>query len=236
MTQKAKQYFLLLLIASIGLAFSTASKASWFGDIFQKSHSSNASIEQRVNELSGQTNIDPKVLRLALIAFKNAKQRGIDTKNIITIIDYSKPSTAKRLWVIDLRRNTVAFNTFVAHGQRSGNNTTTSFSNSSGSHASSLGVFLTGNTYVGGNGYSLTLHGLEKEFNDHAFERRVVFHGAAYVNEAIARRYGRIGRSWGCPALDQRIAPKIIDYIKRGTLVFAYYPDRRWLNRSLFLN
>ncbi len=218
----------------MALLFSASSKASWFGNMFNVTRTS-APIEQQVNELSNQSNIDPKVLRLALIAYDNAQKRGMNPKSVITIIDYSKPSTEKRLWVIDLRRRVVAFNTLVAHGQGSGNNLTTNFSNSSGSHASSLGVFLTGNTYTGGNGYSLTLHGLEKEFNDHAFERRVVFHGADYVNENIAKQYGRIGRSWGCPALDRRIASQIINYIKKGTLVFAYYPDRKWLNRSMFL-
>lgn len=233
MTQKAKQYF-VLLFTGMALMFSASSKASLVSNLFSVTRT-NSSIEQQVKELSNQSNIDPKVLRLALLAYQNAQKKGLNPKSIITIIDYSKPSTEKRLWVIDLSRHVVAFNTLVAHGQGSGNNFTTYFSNNSGSHASSIGVFLTGNTYTGGNGYSLTLHGLEKEFNDHAFERRVVFHGAEYVNENIAKRYGRIGRSWGCPALDRRIAAQVINYIKKGSLVFAYYPDRKWLNRSIFL-
>ena len=184
---------------------------------------------------SQANNIDPTVLRLGLKAYLNAHQRGLDSKQILTVIDYSKPSTEKRLWVFDLKHNRTLYNTWVSHGKNSGGINATSFSNADGSLKSSLGLFLTEEPYMGGNGYSLRLRGLEAGVNDHAYERSVVVHGAWYVNPDTIRRYGQIGRSWGCPAVDERLAKPLINTIKENTLVFAYYPDRKWLSHSNFL-
>jgi hypothetical protein len=123
----------------------------------------------------------------------------------------------------------------VAHGKGSGDNYATRFSNREGSRQSSLGLFEATTTYMGKHGYSLRLKGLEKGFNDHALQRSIVIHGAWYVTEAFAARYGRLGRSWGCPTLDPSVAKKLIDTIKGGTLVFVYYPDEDWLSGSKFL-
>lgn len=177
----------------------------------------------------------PHVFQLALDAYQKAKQQGLVQKPIVTVIDYSQPSTAKRLWVIDLLHKKVLFNTWVAHGKNSGDNLAEHFSNKLNSLASSLGVFVTGHTYSGHHGYSLTLRGLEPGINNNVTERHVVFHAAKYVNSQLIHLQGRIGRSWGCPALNPKVAPKIINAIKGGSLVFAYYPDQHWLKNSCYL-
>ena len=112
----------------------------------------------------------------------------------------------------------------------------TRFSNAAGSLMSSIGVFVTSNTYIGHNGYSLRLRGLEPGFNDNALDRDIVIHGASYVNSELARTQGRIGRSFGCPALRPTIAQALINAIRDGSLVVAYYPDKSWLNSSPFIH
>jgi hypothetical protein len=182
-------------------------------------------------------NLDPSVLELAITAYNNALKKGIPVnKKVLTVIDFSRPSNEKRLWVVDLEKRKILFHTLVAHGKYSGNNYSTNFSDIHGSLKSSIGVFLTKNTYDGHNGYSLVLAGLEKGYNEHAESRRVVMHGAPYVNEQIAHTYGRIGRSWGCPAVDIKMAKPIINTIKNGSLLVAYYPDKKWLRESKYLN
>jgi hypothetical protein len=180
------------------------------------------------------TEIESKVFKMALKAHQSAVAKGQIAKDqLLTIIDYSKPSTEKRLWVIDTKRMKVLFNTLVAHGRGTGNNMAYYFSDKSGSHQSSLGVFKTGTIYHGNHGRSLNLHGLEKGFNGNAYNRRIVIHGAHYVHEGMK---GRLGLSHGCPALSEKEAPEIINKIKGGSLVFAYYPDKTWLDQSRYLN
>ena len=185
---------------------------------------------------SGLGAIDQQVFDLALGAAKCAVQMGkIADPSTLTVIDYSRPSTTKRLWVVDLHTHELLFEELVAHGQGSGNNMATFFSNDAQTHQSSIGLFLTKNTYIGKNGYSLRLEGLEHGFNDHAMQRAIVMHGAPYVSEAIAQSQGRLGRSWGCPALRESVAHDLIDRVKQTGLVFAYYPDSKWLAASQFL-
>lgn len=179
--------------------------------------------------------INPKVLNLALKAQRKAQNMGIPRKQYLTVIDYSLPSTARRLWVLDMSRSKVVYNAHVAHGSATGDNHAKHFSDAHGSHKSSLGLFLTGATYQGKHGTSLTLHGLEKGFNGNAASRAIVMHPAGYVNEGMIKSMGRIGRSWGCPALSYNVAGPIIQTIKEGSLIFAYYPDSKWLNNSRFL-
>lgn len=196
----------------------------------------NPNIDTQVKTLKAQAqNIDTKVLRLGLVAYKNAKAQGIAKKDLLTVIDYSKPSTAKRLWVFDLKNSKTLYNTWVTHGKNSGNNRATSFSNRSGSLKSSIGLFVTDRTYFGKLGYSLKIRGLERGFNSNAYDRAIVVHGASYANADIIRRYGRLGRSWGCPAVSHRLARPIINTIKNKSIIFAYYPDRRWLAHSQYL-
>lgn len=176
------------------------------------------------------------VLQTAMRAYQKACKMGLNTQGILSIIDYSLPSTEKRLWVIDLNQNKVLDYTLVANGKGSGTKYATHFSNRPITFASSIGVYLTGNTYYGAHGYSLRLHGLEPGFNDHAYFRSIVMHSAWYVSEDFIKYHGYLGRSWGCPAISKDVARKIIGEIKDGSLLVAYYPDPKWLSQSKFLN
>jgi hypothetical protein len=179
--------------------------------------------------------MDQRVLELALNAAGCAVRSGkISNPSTLTVIDYSKPSTEKRLWVVDLKSHALLYEELVAHGQGSGQKMATQFSNDPETHRSSIGLFETGETYTGKNGYSLRLVGLDAGFNDHAFERAIVMHGAPYVSETVARKQGRLGRSWGCPAVSESVAHELIDRVKETGLVFAYYPDPKWLSSSQF--
>lgn len=179
---------------------------------------------------------NPRVLALALQARDcAASQLGQAPAPRIAVIDYSLPSTEPRLWVFDLQTNTLLFREVVAHGQGTGENMAHAFSNSDGSHQSSLGLFRTADTYQGKNGYSLRMQGLEPGTNDAALTRAIVMHGAPYVDPAQARARGRLGRSWGCPALRPEVAHQVIDSLKNGQMIFAYYPDTNWLAKSPFL-
>jgi L,D-transpeptidase catalytic domain len=167
--------------------------------------------------------LSPRALAAALDAVACARSRGVAGRgDLLTLIDYSLPSTAPRLWVLDLARGKVLFHELVAHGAGSGDNYATRFSNAPDSRQTSLGLFLTGGTYEGGNGYSLKLNGLDPGVNDLAEERKIVMHGAWYVSADHARDFGRLGRSWGCPALPAASAHSVIDAIKNGTFLFSY--------------
>jgi hypothetical protein len=171
----------------------------------------------------GAEGLSPRVLALALDAVSSARDHGIAGKSdLLTVIDYSLPSTEPRLWVLDLAGGKVLFHELVAHGAGSGEKFATRFSNVDQSRATSLGLFLTGDTYEGGNGYSLKLKGLDGGINDRAEERHIVMHGAWYVSADHARQFGMLGRSWGCPALPQADAKPVIDAIKGGSFVFAW--------------
>jgi hypothetical protein len=179
---------------------------------------------------------DPAVLALATRAANCARRQGLlDGFKHLAVIDYSRPSTQPRLWVFDVARGRLLFQELVAHGRNTGERVAERFSNVEGSKMSSLGLFQAAGTYYGSNGYSLRLHGLDPGFNDNALARAIVMHGAPYVSEAIAERVGRIGRSWGCPAVRPEVARTVIDTLKGGALVFAYYPDRKWLAESPLL-
>ena len=194
-------------------------------------------IEKEIAILRGQSNnIDRNVLRLSLNAYVHAREEGLDTKQLLTIIDFTKPSSEKRLWVFDIKHGKAVLNTWVSHGKNSGALKAQSFSNNPGSLKSSIGVFVTDdNPYLGEHGYSLRIYGLEKGFNDNAFRRDIVIHGAWYVNTDIIKKYGAIGRSFGCPAVSNNMVKSLIDTIKQKTVIFAYYPDKNWLSHSRFL-
>jgi hypothetical protein len=152
------------------------------------------------------------------------------------VIDYAQPSTEQRLWVFEFKPLRLLHHEHVAHGRGSGENFAQRFSNVEGSHQSSLGLFRTAETYQGGNGYSLRMDGLEPGINDRARSRAIVMHGAPYVNPEMAQRQGRLGRSFGCPAVRREVAQDVIDSLKQGQLLFAYYPDANWLSQSAFLS
>lgn len=182
-------------------------------------------------------NLNPSVLKLALEAYQCALHVGEPVSGeTLSIIDFSLPATEKRLWVVNLKNQKVLFNSLVAHGQGSGGMMAKKFSNQPNSHASSIGLYLTGNPYMGQYGYSLRLFGLESGFNDQARLRGVVVHGASYVSENYVANLGQIGLTWGCPAVPQKLATPIINTIKGGNLIFAYYPQKSWLKQSKFLH
>lgn len=164
-----------------------------------------------------------EVFQIALKGFHSMD--SIRKNNILTIIDYSKPSSEKRFFVIDIQNKTLLHSTFVAHGKNSGENMAVSFSNEQNSLQSSIGFFITGETYTGENGYSMKLDGLEKGINDNARSREIVIHGADYVSEDYITKYGRLGRSWGCPALPREVSKEIIDLISNGSCLFIYSKD-----------
>ena len=163
-------------------------------------------------------------------------KRLVRNKNVITIIDFSKPSNQKRLFVIDLKRNKVLLQSLVAHGRNSGLEYANDFSNEIDSHKSSLGFYITLNTYCGEHGYALKLKGCEKGFNNKAYDRSIVIHGSEYVTEQFLKSNGFLGRSFGCPALPEKINKKVIDVIKNGSCLFLYHPTKKYLLSSPILN
>lgn len=176
------------------------------------------------------------VLRLSLDAYRCGRERGHFDSPFLAVIDYTLPSTRPRMWVIDVRTREIVFEELVAHGRNSGGDMATSFSNVVGSKQSSLGVFRADETYIGRHGYSLRLTGLEPGLNDRARERAIVIHGADYVGSHFVEGHGRLGRSWGCPAVRPAVSRPLIDRLKNGGAVFGYYPDAKWLETSSFLN
>lgn len=167
--------------------------------------------------------------RQAIVGYNRIKEKN---KPILTLIDFSKPSTEKRLFVFDMEKKKLLYSSVVSHGKNSGENYATSFSNKYGSYKSSLGFYLTENTYQGKNGYSLILNGLEKGINDKAKERAIVVHGAAYANPSVATSSGRLGRSFGCPALPQALAKPVINTIKGGSVLFIYANNKDYMAQS----
>ena len=180
--------------------------------------------------------IEADVFDMALGAASCAVRAGdVEAPGTLTVIDYSKPSSEKRLWVFDLKSRELIYEELVAHGQGSGANMATQFSNEDESHRTSLGLFKTDTTYVGKNGYSLRLDGLDRGINDRARDRAIVMHGAPYVSQEFVKANGRLGRSWGCPAVSDAVAKRMIDRVKGGGLVFAYYPDPGFIKSSKYL-
>ena len=159
----------------------------------------------------------------------------IPNKDIITLIDFSKPSSEKRMCVVHIKEKKVLYTSYVSHGKKSGDKYAKWFSNKVGSHKSSLGFYVTENTYNGRNGYSLVLNGLEKGFNSNAKQRAIVVHGADYCDPKELESSDRLGRSFGCPAIPQSLTRPIIDTIKEGTLLFVYANDQQYLKRSPIL-
>lgn len=179
--------------------------------------------------------LDRKVLAMALQA-RDCAAREHEVGPRLAVIDYARPSTEVRLWVFDVDGRRLLHAEHVAHGRGSGGNVPTVFSDVEGSYQSSLGLFAMAETYTGQNGYSLRMDGLEPGINARARERLIVMHGADYVDPAQARRQGRLGRSWGCPAVRSAVAREVIDDLKDGQLLFAYADDPAWLRTSTFLH
>lgn len=181
-------------------------------------------------------NLNPLVINKVLTTLKCASQYNVDHNNVLTIIDYSLPSNSKRLWVFDLKEKKLLFYTYVSHGIKSGALISNYFSNKFNSKASSIGVYQTEQAYYGRDGLSLRLDGLDRSFNDNASNRSVVMHSGWYVEESFIKKYGRPGRSWGCPALPLENSQAIINTIKDKSLMVIYYPSDVWFAKSKFLN
>jgi hypothetical protein len=172
--------------------------------------------------------VTPRALLMALIALGRLRDSGAAVRtDRLMVIDYGKPSSEPRLWIFDLVSRRLLFEELVAHGKNSGGDQPTLFSNKPGSLMSSIGFFLTGDTYIGRHGLSLRLRGMEKGVNDLSSERAIVIHAASYV-----RRRGPVGRSWGCPAVRPEISVPLIESVRGGALLLAYYPDESWLQTS----
>ncbi|MDQ3056985.1 MAG: murein L,D-transpeptidase catalytic domain family protein [Pseudomonadota bacterium] len=191
----------------------------------------NADLVQRLHRLAPDA--DPGVIALAVESRACALKSGnVHGGSRMAVIDYTRPSTQKRMWVFDLDRSQLLYSEHVAHGRGSGENYATSFSNRDSSYQTSLGLFSTNETYVGGNGYSLRMDGLEPGINDNARDRLIVMHGAPYVDPGQAQRQGRLGRSFGCPAVRPQVARQVIDTLKQGQMLFAYADEATWLSGS----
>lgn len=176
------------------------------------------------------------VFKKALTGYFNLKDSGklSETKNILSIVDFTKSSRSKRLWIIDLAAQKLLFNTLVAHGQGSGNDLATNFSNLANSHQSSLGFYVTNEVYFGKHGMSLRLDGMDEGYNTNARNRDVVVHGAEYVSQSAINQLGRLGRSHGCPALPTELTKPIIETIKDKTVLFINGPESKY--SSAYLN
>ncbi len=172
----------------------------------------------------------------ALVGYNKLLETGkLKNNEILTIIDFSLPSTAKRLFVIDMKLGTILFNTLVSHGRNSGTDMANAFSNDMNSFKSSLGFYLTSETYMGKHGLSMRLEGEEKGINDNAINRGIVMHSAEYVNEDLIRSQGYIGRSQGCPAVPPALHKAIIEKIKNGSCLLMYSPVKYYTAKSTFV-
>ncbi|MFW5832162.1 MAG: murein L,D-transpeptidase catalytic domain family protein [Prolixibacteraceae bacterium] len=174
-----------------------------------------------------------ELLQTALSGYEILKEEHtINRPEVITIIDFSLPSSQERLWVLDLVEAKVLFYCLVSHGRNSGELMAENFSNNPGSYTSSPGFYTTGETYFGKHGFSLRLDGIENGINDKARERAIVIHGAEYVSPDFVKKYGRLGRSLGCPAVPEELSKEIIETIKDGTCLFVYAPAKSYLTNS----
>lgn len=189
-----------------------------------------------IKEMLEQSSLNKAVIEKVLTTLKCASAYNVARNNILTVIDYTLPSNEKRLWVFDLKDLKLLFHTHVSHGIASGSLVTDYFSNKYNSKASSIGVYKTEKAYYGREGLSLRLDGLDRNFNDNASNRSIVMHGGWYVQEEFIKRYGRPGRSWGCPAIPLSAYQPIINTIKDNSLLVAYYPNEAWFGKSRFLN
>lgn len=196
-----------------------------------------AEAPKSISNLAATLDINSEALSLAIKGFEKLKEQGlVNNVRYLTIIDFSKPSSANRFYVIDMVNEQLVLQTLVAHGRKSGSVFANTFSNQDASFKSSLGFYVTANTYIGKHGLTLQLQGLEKGINDRALERAIVLHGADYVSEAIAKQQGYIGTSLGCPAVPNEKINTIIETIQGASCLFVYAPSKDYIQKSPILN
>ena len=226
--------FLLVLLISICTSFSSIDND--FSPIEKNSSSIVVSDEKELFTELNIKDLSFEAFQQAYIGFKKLQlQNKLNNSNLLTIIDFTKPSTQKRLYIIDISEKKLIERSLVAHGRNSGSLNANSFSNTPQSYQSSLGFYLTAETYYGKHGYSLRLDGLEKNINDNARDRAIVIHGADYVSESFIEKYGRLGRSFGCPALPKAKSKAIIDVIKNKSCLFIYSASETYAAQSNYL-
>jgi len=161
------------------------------------------------------------VFEKALTGYYNLKKSGrVSNSALLTIADFDQLSTKKRLYIIDLAQGNILLNTWVAHGQRSGEDQAVTFSNQNDSFTSSIGFYVTGEEYQGSHGRSLRLDGMDPGFNDNARLRSIVIHGAPYVSKGTIEALGRLGRSQGCPAVAPEFSDEVINTLGSGSVLF----------------
>lgn len=233
----------------VGLLMIVMCASSFFvkvvkGEETSKITSSKVSVLQKADQIYDKINfgksepLSREVFYKAYTGYLNLKDAGkLDQDHpILSICDFSLSSNVKRLWVIDLKDSRVLIHSLVAHGQGTGEEFAMKFSNAENSHQSSLGFYVTEGTYIGDNGYSLKLNGMDAGYNDAAYSRAIVMHGADYVCDSYIRDNKRLGRSWGCPAVPATMAKDIINTIKDKTCLYIYYPNKSYLAKSVWLN
>lgn len=229
-------YKILTVIAVlfVSFAFTTIDNSSTSEFPTLETTTEELSIDEEIRQLHedfSEKNTDVPNLesfKNAMMGYNKLSDKNLIEKEILTIVDFSLTSAKKRLWVLDMKSNKVLFHTLVAHGKNTGGEFATKFSNTVNSLQSSLGFYLTGETYFGGNGYSLFIDGMEKQFNSRARERYVVIHGAKYANPEFVARRGRLGRSYGCPALPTDLTKEIIDVIKDKSVLYIHSSDKKY--------
>ncbi|WP_439882361.1 murein L,D-transpeptidase catalytic domain family protein [Pontibacter sp. MBLB2868] len=179
--------------------------------------------------------LSKEVFRKAFVGYQNflLRKQGVPTKPILTVVDFTKPSRDKRMWIIDLKEQKLLFNTLVAHGRNTGEDKATKFSNKPNSYMSSIGFYLTDATYYGKHGLSLRLSGMDGKYNSNAMSRAIVVHGAEYVSESFVKQYGRLGRSLGCPSVPLEISKDVIETIKNKTVIYVHGNDTGYTSNYL---
>lgn len=180
--------------------------------------------------------LDYSAFKTAYVGYLNLQAKGELKKEILTVLDFTKSSRFERMWIIDMKNQKLVRRELVAHGKNSGHDMVTSFSNKLHSNQSSMGFYVTDALYIGKNGTSMLINGMDKGYNCQARNRAVVMHGANYVNPKTMNRNGRLGRSFGCPAVEMHKAKEIIDYVKDGSCLFIYYKDAKYLSSSKWIN
>jgi hypothetical protein len=218
----------LFILLGIHTNLLAKSRSEAYMSIFdEKSHEMYDSINEQCPDLRYET------FRYALAGYvRLSMENMLSNRGLLTIIDFSLSANKERMWVIDLKHKDVLVQSLVAHGRSSGEEFAHSFSNTAQSYMSSLGFYVTGDPYIGKNGLSLRLNGVEKGINDNACERGVVLHGAEYVSENYIKANGRLGRSQGCPAVPVSINSLLCQLLAFKTCMFCYYPDRNYFSRS----
>jgi hypothetical protein len=239
--------YLLIGIVVFNASFTPAyagknARTSLFSDSASPAYASSSTYFSISNKLSVYdslhlqlSGLSKKVFTMALKGMAKLVRTRHIKDNLLAIVDFSQPSNNKRLYVIDLNTYQLVYNTYVAHGMKTGKVKATSFSNKQSSNKSSLGFYVTGNAYQGTNGYSLKLQGMEKGINDGAMRRGIVIHGADYVCEGLIESQGYIGRSWGCPAVAPEVSEQLIDLLKEGSCLFIYAPTTAYTTKSSML-